>query len=99
MAIVMKPLPPAQPTLEDIVMWTLVVGRFAIRNGGHYTNFWRDWRLADRRDADLMFWAQRQRSYTFPVDLAPLVMLGLSGWIDCGGALAEWKTLNISYFA
>lgn len=58
-------------------------------------------RGSDRRDADLMFWCQRYRSYTFPVDLPPLTW----SWfrygtpIDCGGALAEWKTLNITYFA
>lgn len=54
---------------------------------------------SDRRDADLMFEAQRCRSYTFPVELPPLVCIGSSGTIDCGGALPDWHTLNITYFA
>lgn len=51
--------PPVDPTFEDIEVWALVIGRFAIRAGwldldDCYTNMWRDWRIAERRDADLM---------------------------------------------
>lgn len=57
---------------------------------------------ADRRDADLMFFAQRIRSYTFPVALPPLWVPSLDGpqgSMLCGGALAEWRTLNLGHFA
>jgi hypothetical protein len=68
-------------------------------------DFW--WKLpiiarhADRRDADLMFECQRYRSYTFPVHLPPLCWPSSyrRELLACGGALEEWKTLNINYFA
>jgi hypothetical protein len=55
--------------------------------------------IGDRADAYLMFRCQRSRSYTFPVDLPAIGFIGSIGWIDCGGALAQWKTLNITHFA
>jgi hypothetical protein len=98
----MKPRPPATLTEEDRVIWRRML--FVIGDGDHWcgADFLNSYAMArahDRRDADLMFWAQRSRSYTFPVDLPPLMYIGLRDPIDCGGALAEWKTLNISYFA
>ena len=98
----MKPRPgPALLTDEDIEAWALVLGRFAMLSQSLRGNLLSNARRADTRDGDLMFWCQRYRSYTFPVDLPPLAW---SPWepdarIDCGGALHEWKTLNITYFA
>ncbi len=93
----LKPLSVAPLTPED---WAILVDH----RGDAERAYAMGWRLAhsrdsDRRDADLMQRAQGCRSYTFPVDMPPLVLIGWSGAIDCGGALAEWKTLNITYFA
>jgi hypothetical protein len=93
----MKPrLEPLDHTDEDSMAWADVLLRYAERHGG---TLWTRSLMQDRRDADLMFEAQRLRSYTFPVDLPPLVLIGSSGHIDCGGALEWVKALNITYFA
>ena len=57
----MKRLPPRPPTAEDLEVWALVIGRFAVSNGEYYTRMWTDWRLCDRRDADLLLHAQRHK--------------------------------------
>ncbi len=93
----MKPLSVAPLTPED---WAILVDH----RGDAERAYAMGWRLAhsrdsDRRDAALMFEAQRCRSYIFPVDLPPLRLIGLNGTIDCGGALECYKPLNISYFA
>lgn len=90
----MKPLPSAPLTEEDFWIWQRFHARgWVDRHLGHRSF------ASDASDAGLMFEAQRARSYTFPVDMPPLVFIGTGGDLDCGGALAEWKTLNITHFA
>ncbi len=86
-------------TPEDLTIWGELALRWSARAGVDVT----DSICAvqqDRRDAELMFEGQRIRSYTFPVDLPPIAwMLAGGPVVDLGGALQEWRTLNISYFA
>ena len=84
-------------TEEDLHIWGLVLERFWPLSMHWYAKDL----ASDRRDADLMFSAQRSRSYTFPVDMPPLELLSASGrdWIASGGALEQWKTLNLDHFA
>jgi hypothetical protein len=87
-----------QLTEEDLHLWGSVLERFRPKSAC----YWYEKTLqADRWDADLMFSAQRYRSYTFPVELPPVKVLSHNGWswIVCGGALEHWKTLNLGYFA
>jgi hypothetical protein len=87
-----------QLTELDLRIWGEVLERFE----PHSACYWYEQTLeADRRDASLMFAAQRCRSYTFPVALPPLRCPSQRGdfWIACGGALGQWRPLNISYFA
>jgi hypothetical protein len=98
----MKPRLEAAPlTEEDSWIWHIVSVRFDCDGPGfRFTSLWTPALNGDRRDAELMFLAQRARSYTFPVDLPPLYLLDDDGSeVPCGGPLEEWHTLNITYFA
>jgi hypothetical protein len=96
----MKPrLNRAPLTEEDRNIWLWVAYRFYLRHGSKFlaTTFYTGY---GERDAELMFQAQRARSYTFPVCLPPLELLSSSlEVLPWGGALDEWKTLNITYCA
>ena len=96
----MKPrLEPAPYTDEDRDIWVCVGlwPAFALNDKLELASA-----IGDRRDADLMFFAQHIRSCTFPVALPPLWVPSLDGpqrSMLCGGALAEWRTLNLGHFA